>query len=95
MDSEHISNDPKNDHIFGSSNFYFVGIVLALGFFGQWLAQNFCAKFAGSLVGNTGNGAHRRGGFPMQLKMWILSGAAIALCRIDEIKAKLTGRTHE
>jgi hypothetical protein len=43
------------------------------------LAQNFCAEFASFAAGGLGFDSDRRGGFLMQLKMWILSGTAIAL----------------
>jgi len=56
-----------------------VGALLAPRFFCEFVAQNFCAQFAGFIAGNPGDGYHRRGGIPLQLKMWILSGTAIAL----------------
>ena len=56
-----------------------MGSVLAFRFFCEFVAQNFCAQFAGFIAGNPGDGYYRRGGIPLQLKMWILSGTAIAL----------------
>ena len=56
-----------------------MGALLAPRFFCEFVAQNFCAQFAGFIAGNPGDGYHRRGGIPLQLKMWILSGTAIAL----------------
>lgn len=56
-----------------------MGSVLAFRFFCEFVAQNFCAQFASFIAGNPGDGYHRRGGIPLQLKMWILSGTAIAL----------------
>jgi hypothetical protein len=53
--------------------------VLAPRFFGQRLAQDFRAEFAGFTAGKFGGNCDRRGGISMQLKMWILSGTAITL----------------
>jgi hypothetical protein len=79
MDSEHFSNGGKGDRLSGSDKLYFVGLVLAPRFLCLWLAQNFRAELAGSLAGSPGNGSYRRGGVSMLLKMWILSGTAVAL----------------
>ncbi|MEG3963147.1 MULTISPECIES: hypothetical protein [unclassified Microcoleus] len=43
------------------------------------MAQNFCAKSASSVAGWLGYDNHRSGGISMQLKMWMLSGAALTL----------------
>jgi len=79
MDSELASNGGKSNRIFSSSSDDLLGSVLAFRFFHSWLAQNFCAKFAGRTADRTGNGNHRSGDFPMQLKMWVLSSAALIL----------------
>jgi hypothetical protein len=79
MDSEHFSNGSEGDRIFGGSNFYFVGVVLAPRFFCEFVAENFCAEFAGTFAGGAGNGSDRCGGFPMLLKMFVLSGSAVIL----------------
>jgi hypothetical protein len=77
--SEFASDHLSSDHISGSSKLYLLGSLLAPRFLCQRLAENFCAKFAGSLAGSLGNGDGRRGGVFMQLKMWVLSGAALIL----------------
>ena len=51
----------------------------AARFFSVWLVKNFCAEFTSFAAGNSGNDFYRRWGVSMQLKMWILSGTAIAL----------------
>jgi hypothetical protein len=79
LGSELASDVSKSDHIFGSHNFYFVGTVLALRFFSQWLAQNISQYSTGFTPGKFGGNCDRRGSFLMQLKMWILSGTALAL----------------
>jgi hypothetical protein len=79
MDSEFASDGGESDRIFGSNSLGYLGIVLASGFFSQWLAQNISQQSASFVDGRSGNGAHRCGGISMQLKMWILSGTAIAL----------------
>jgi hypothetical protein len=43
------------------------------------MAQDSRGYLAGFIGGNASNGCHRRGGTVMQLKMWILTGTAIAL----------------
>jgi hypothetical protein len=43
------------------------------------MAQDSRSYLAGPIGGNAGNGYHRRGGTVMQLKMWVLTGAAVAL----------------
>jgi hypothetical protein len=78
MDSEHFSNGSEGDRIFGSS-IYFLGSLLAARFFSQWLAQDFSAKFASFASGKFGGSRDRCGGTFMQLKLWILTGTAIAL----------------
>jgi hypothetical protein len=79
LGSEFASDGIKSDRILGSSSIYFVGLVLAPRFFSQWLAQNISQQFASSTSSRTGSKRDRRGGISMQLKMWILSGTAIAL----------------
>jgi hypothetical protein len=79
LDSKLTSDVGKSDRLFGSSNIYFVGSVLASRFFSQWLAQNISQQSASLAVGKFGFDCDRRGSFLMQLKMWILSGTAIAL----------------
>jgi hypothetical protein len=79
LGSELASDDGKSDRIFGSSNFYFVGTVLAPRFLSQRLAQNISQYSASCAAGKFGSNSYGRGGMAMQLKMWILSGTAIAL----------------
>jgi hypothetical protein len=79
MGSKLASDVGKSDRIFGSSNFYFVGTVLAPRFFSQYLAQNISQQSASFAASGLGFDCARRGGISMQLKMWILSGTAIAL----------------
>jgi hypothetical protein len=56
-----------------------VGIVLAPRFFSQWLAQNISQQSASFVAGKFGFDRYRRRSFLMQLKMFVLSGAAVAL----------------
>jgi hypothetical protein len=77
--SEFASDHLSSDRISDSSKLYLLGSLLAPRFLCQWLAENFCAKFAGSFAGSLGNGDRRRGGVFMHLKMWVLSGAALIL----------------
>jgi hypothetical protein len=77
--SEFASDRLSSDRISDSSKLYLLGSLLAPRFLCQWLAENFCAKFAGSFTGSLGNGDRRRGGVFMQLKMWVLSGTALIL----------------
>jgi hypothetical protein len=79
LGSELAPDGGKSNRFFGSSSIYFVGFVLAPRFFSQWLAQNISQQFASFAFGCTGGKRDRRGGIFMQLKMWILSGTAIAL----------------
>jgi hypothetical protein len=79
LGGELASNGGESDRIFGSSNIYFVGALLAPRFFSQRLAQNFSQQFASFAFGKFGSDHDRCGGISMQLKMWILSGTAIAL----------------
>ena len=79
MGSEFASNGGKGDRLFGSSSFYFVGAVLALGFFSQWVAQNFSQQSASFAFSKFGFDRDRCGSFLMQLKIFVLSGAAVAL----------------
>jgi hypothetical protein len=79
LGGELASDVGKSDRIFSSSNFYFVGAVLALRFFSQRLAQNISQQFASVTPGKFGGNCDRRGSFLMQLKLWILSGTAIVL----------------
>ncbi|MEG3900188.1 MULTISPECIES: hypothetical protein [unclassified Microcoleus] len=79
MDSKLASDVVKSDRIFGSNSIYFVGSVLAPGFFSQQLAQNISQQFAGFAGGKFGSVCDRCGGDFMQLKMFVLSGAAVAL----------------
>lgn len=53
--------------------------MLAVRFLGQQSVKDFSPKLAGIFAGRAGNGTHRRGGVCMQLKMFVLSGAALAL----------------
>lgn len=79
MGSEFASDVGKSDRVFSSSGIYCVGSVLAFRFLCLRLVKNFCAKLAGFTTCSAGNGNHRRGGLCMQLKMFVLSGAAVAL----------------
>jgi hypothetical protein len=53
--------------------------MLAPGFFSQWLAQNISQQFASFVVGRVSSERNWGGGISMQLKMFVLSGAAVAL----------------
>ncbi|MEG3849821.1 hypothetical protein QT971_21020 [Microcoleus sp. herbarium19] len=79
LDSEFASDVIQSDRLFGSSSLYFVGFVLAPRFLSLRLAQDFCAKFAGFAFGKLGSDRDRCRGIFMQLKMFVLSGAAVAL----------------
>jgi hypothetical protein len=79
LGSEFASDGFSSDRLFGSSSIYFVGFVLAPRFFSQWLAQNISQQFASFATGKFGSNCDRRGGVFMQLKMWVLSGAALVL----------------
>jgi hypothetical protein len=79
LGSEFASDVGKSDRLFSSSRIYFVGSVLALRFFSQYVAQNISQQSASFTFGWHGGNYDRRGSFLMQLKMWILSGTAIAL----------------
>jgi hypothetical protein len=79
LGSELAPDVGKSDRFFGSSSIYSVGLVLASGFFGQQLAQNISQQSASFASSKFGGNRDRRGSFPMQLKMWILSGTALTL----------------
>jgi hypothetical protein len=79
LGSEFASNGGKSDRLSDSSSLYCLGLVLAPGFFSQWLAQNFSQQFASFAFGKFGSNCDRCGGSLMQLKMFVLSGAAVAL----------------
>jgi hypothetical protein len=79
MGSELASDGSESDRFFGSSSFCYLGLVLASRFFSQRLAQNISQQSASFAPGRFGSNCHRCGGISMQLKMWILSGTAIAL----------------
>jgi hypothetical protein len=79
MGSEFASDVGKSDRIFGSSSPCYLGLVLASRFFSQRLAQNISQQFASFAFDRFGSNCDRCGVFLMQLKMWILSGTAIAL----------------
>jgi hypothetical protein len=79
LGSKLASDGNESDHLFGSSNLYYLGLVLAARFFSQQLAQDISQQSASFTSGCTGSKRDRRGGISMQLKMWILSGTAIAL----------------
>jgi hypothetical protein len=79
MGSEFASDGGKSDRFFGSSSLCYLGLVLAPGLLSQQLAQNISQQSASFASGKFGFGRDRCGGFPMQLKMWILSGTAITL----------------
>lgn len=79
MGSEFASSGNEGDRFFGSSSFYFVVSVLAARFLGQLLAQNFCAEFAGIFACSVGSDRDRCWGISMQLKLFVLSGAAVFL----------------
>jgi hypothetical protein len=79
LGSKLASNGNASDRLLGGVSIYYLGLVLALGFFSQWLAQNFSQQSASFVAGKFGFGCDRCGGISMQLKLWILSGTAIAL----------------
>jgi hypothetical protein len=79
MDSVAASDVIASDRIFCSSNLYSLGFVLAARFLCVWLAQDFSLYSPSTFAGFTGSSNHRRGGDFMQLKVWVLSGSAIAL----------------
>jgi hypothetical protein len=79
VDSELASDGGKSDRLFSSDNFYFVGLVLAPGFFSQWLAQDFSQQFASFAFDKFGSDRDRCGGISMQLKLFVLSGSALVL----------------
>ena len=53
--------------------------MLAPGLLGQQSAENFRFQLAGIFTGRVGSDRDRCGGVLMQLKMFVLSGAAVAL----------------
>jgi hypothetical protein len=79
LDSEFASDGDEGDHLFGSSSIYFVGTVLAPRLFSQHLTKNISQYPASFAVGGFSFSRCRRGSFLMQLKMFVLSGAAVAL----------------
>jgi hypothetical protein len=79
MGSELASDGNESDRLFGSSSIYFVGSVLAPRFFSQWLAQNISQQSASFAVSRVSSERDWGGGIFMQLKMFVLSGAAVAL----------------
>jgi flagellar motility protein MotE (MotC chaperone) len=79
MDSVVAPNVVSSDRFLGSSKLHSLGLVLAIGFLGFKLAQDSRGYFAGFIGGSACDGRHRHGGTVMQLKMWVLTGAAIAL----------------
>jgi hypothetical protein len=79
LGSEFASDVGKSDRLFGSSRIYFLGSVLAPRFFSQWLAQNISQQSASFASGKFGFDCDWGGGISMQLKMFVLSGAAVAL----------------
>jgi hypothetical protein len=79
LGSELTSDGGKSDRLFGSSRIYFVGSVLAPRFFSQQLAKNISQQFAGFATGRASSERDWGGGVFMQLKMFVLSGAAVAL----------------
>jgi hypothetical protein len=79
MGSEFASDGSASDRFFGSSSFCYLGLMLGSGLFGQQSAENFCFQLAGIFTGPVGSERDRWGGFLMQLKMFVLSGAAVAL----------------
>ena len=79
LGSELASDGGKSDRFFSSSSFCYLGFVLAPRFFGQQLAEGFCAEFAGCTTSNTGSSDYWRGYFPVLLKMFVLSASSVVL----------------
>jgi hypothetical protein len=79
MDSEFASDCLTSDRLFDSSSLYCLGLVLAPRFLSQQPAENFRFQLAGIFIGLVGSRSDRCGSFLMQLKMFVLSGAAVAL----------------
>jgi hypothetical protein len=79
LGSELASDGNESDRLFGSSSIYFVGSVLAPRFFSQQWAKNISQQFAGFATGRVSRERNWSGGVFMQLKMFVLSGAAVAL----------------
>ncbi len=79
LGSEFAPDGGKSNRFFGSSNFYFVGTVLAPRFFSQRLAQNISQQSASFAAGCIGSERDRCGGVFMQLKLFVLSGSALIL----------------
>jgi hypothetical protein len=79
LGSEFASDVGESDRIFGGSSVYSVGLMLAPRFFCEFVAQNFGAEFASYFAGSADNGNYRCGGFPMLLKLFVLSGSAVIL----------------
>jgi hypothetical protein len=79
LGGEFASDDSKSDHIFNSSSLYYLGTVLAPGFFSQYLAPNISQQSASLTDSRVSSNSDRCGGVLVQLKMWVLSGAALVL----------------
>jgi hypothetical protein len=79
LGSEFASDSNESDRLFGSSNIYFVGFVLGLRFFSQWLAQNISQHSASFASSRFGGSNYWRESVSMLLKMFILSGSALVL----------------
>jgi hypothetical protein len=79
LGSELASDGSESDRLFGSNNLRCLGLVLAARLFSQHLAKNISqhpASFTASRISGERNWS---GGVFMQLKMFVLSGAAVAL----------------
>jgi hypothetical protein len=79
LGSEFASDGSESDRILGSSSFHYLGLVLAPRFFSQQLAQDISQQSASFAVGKFGSNCDWCGSFFMQLKMFVLSGTAVAL----------------
>jgi len=79
LGSEFASDGGESDRLFDSSSLYCLGLVLAPRFFGQYVAQDFSQQSPSFAFGKFGSDRDRRGGVFMQLKLFVLSGAAVAL----------------
>jgi hypothetical protein len=79
LGSKFASDGNESDRIFGGSNLHYLGLVLAPRFFSQWLVENFCAESPSFTVSRVSGKRNWGRGVFMQLKMFVLSGAAVAL----------------
>jgi hypothetical protein len=79
LGSEFTSDGDESDRIFDGSKLYLLGSLLASRFFSQQPAQNFSQQSASFASGKFGFDCNRCGGVLVQLKMFVLSGAAVAL----------------